>query len=121
MAGGSFSRHLHALLGDSSTSCRAADGPRIEWMRVGGKLFVKAARVLTLEQSPDSIHVTLRLRGENTIEHLNAAHVINCTGPDTDVASRDALLRSSIRDGLCTPDELGLGLLTSAEGARRPA
>ena len=43
--------------------------------------------------------------------------MINCTGPDTDLARVDVPLVRSLREsGLVRPDELGLGLDTDDDG-----
>ena len=43
--------------------------------------------------------------------------MINCTGPDTDLARvRDPLVAALRRDGLIRPDELGLGLDSDEDG-----
>ena len=43
--------------------------------------------------------------------------MINCTGPDTDLARvHDPLVQALRRDGLIRPDPLGLGLDTDEDG-----
>ena len=61
--------------------------------------------------------VTISRRGSRATEELRVGKVINCTGPDTDLARVDDPLVRSLRDGgLVRPDELGLGLDTDDEG-----
>ena len=58
-----------------------------------------------------------RRRGCSEFEDLIVDRVINCTGPDYDLArTRDPLLRSLVRDGLAVPDAHGLGLRTGRHG-----
>ena len=49
---------------------------------------------------------------------LRVAYVVNCTGPDGDVAcSDDSLVRSLLARGLIVRDRLGMGVETAADGA----
>lgn len=49
---------------------------------------------------------------------LHIDHVINCTGPDTDISrTTDRLTRALLDRGLIVRDHLGLGALTAADGA----
>jgi uncharacterized NAD(P)/FAD-binding protein YdhS len=50
-------------------------------------------------------------------EELRVGKVINCTGPDTDLARVGVPLVQALRErGLVSPDELGLGLDTDDDG-----
>lgn len=49
---------------------------------------------------------------------IHVSHVVNCTGPDTDVRrSTDPFVQSLLHRGLIVRDALGLGVETSEEGA----
>src|SRR5205085_3836044 len=62
----------------------------------------------------DADGVTARL-GSGAIR---VGHVVNCTGPDTDVRrSRDALVRAMLTRGQIVPDALALGVETTDDGA----
>ena len=64
-----------------------------------------------------AVVVTLRRRGATSVEALRVGKVINCTGPDTDLARvNDPLVQDLRRAGLIRPDELGLGLDTDEHG-----
>jgi uncharacterized NAD(P)/FAD-binding protein YdhS len=79
---------------------------RIEAMRESGRLEVAAARVARVEGD----RVTLARRGGGELRRRFDA-VINCTGPEGDVARiGDPLIRSLLASGLARPDGLGLGL-----------
>ena len=59
----------------------------------------------------------MRRRRTAAPETIRVGKVINCTGPDTDLARvRDPLIAALRRDGLVRPDELGLGLDSDADG-----
>lgn len=62
----------------------------------------------------DAGGVTAVLGGET----VHVAHVVNCTGPDTDVArSRDPLVRVLLSRGSIVRDRHGLGVETAGDGA----
>lgn len=80
-------------------------------MRARGDLVVRAARLVSMNDSGDEVSVTLRGRGEANAERLTVATVINCTGPEGDVrALRDPLINQVVADGIARPDALGIGL-----------
>jgi uncharacterized NAD(P)/FAD-binding protein YdhS len=82
------------------------------------KLHVHAGRLLRLELAGSQIRVSWRPRGSDEIKTLLVDRVINCSGADYDPGrSRDPLMRSLLLQGLATPDALGLGLRTGAQGA----
>jgi uncharacterized NAD(P)/FAD-binding protein YdhS len=79
---------------------------RIEGMRASGGLEIAAARVVRV----DGDLVTLARRGGGEIRRSFDA-VINCTGPEGDIARiADPLIRSLLESKRARPDRLGLGL-----------
>jgi uncharacterized NAD(P)/FAD-binding protein YdhS len=81
-----------------------------------GTLSVAAGNVERYAEDGDGVTVTIRRRG-GTMEQLRVGKVINCTGPDTDLARvDDPLVQALRRDGLIRPDELGLGMDTDEQG-----
>jgi uncharacterized NAD(P)/FAD-binding protein YdhS len=79
---------------------------RIDAMRASGQLEVAAARVARVEGDL----VTLARRAGGEIRRRFDA-VINCTGPEGDIARiGDPLIRSLLASGRARPDPLGLGL-----------
>lgn len=79
---------------------------RIEAMRASGRLEVAAARVVRVEGD----RVTLARRGGGELRRRFGA-VINCTGPEGDIARvGDPLIRSLLASKRARPDRLGLGL-----------
>ena len=82
-----------------------------------GRLHVIAGRLERLSDDGDAVLVTFSRRGTTTLESLRVGKVLNCTGPDTDLARvRDPLVAALRRDGLIRPDELGLGLDSDEDG-----
>jgi uncharacterized NAD(P)/FAD-binding protein YdhS len=79
---------------------------RIEAMRRSGRLEVAAARIARV----DGDEVTLARRGGGEIRRRFET-MINCTGPQGDIARvEDPLIRSLLASGRARPDRLGLGL-----------
>jgi uncharacterized NAD(P)/FAD-binding protein YdhS len=82
-----------------------------------GRLHVIAGRLERLSDDGDAVLVTFSRRGTTTLESLRVGKVLNCSGPDTDLARvRDPLVAALRRDGLIRPDELGLGLDSDEDG-----
>jgi uncharacterized NAD(P)/FAD-binding protein YdhS len=89
----------------------------VESLIASGALEVIAGRVEGYAEERDAIVVTLRRRSSTSSELLRVGKVINCTGPDTDLARvNDPLVQSLRRTGLIRPDPLGLGLDTDEHG-----
>ena len=91
---------------------------RLTHLRETGRLQVHAGRLESLQLEATGVAVRWRPRGRVDLAHSVVDRVINCTGPDYDLArTRDPLLRSLVRDGLAMPDPHGLGLRTGRNGA----
>jgi uncharacterized NAD(P)/FAD-binding protein YdhS len=89
----------------------------VETLIAAGALEVIAGRVDGYAEDGDGVVVTISRRGSRATEELRVGKVINCTGPDTDLARvNDPLVRSLRDSGLVRPDELGLGLDTDDDG-----
>ncbi len=79
---------------------------RIEAMRASGRLEIAAARIVRVEGDT----LTLARRGGGEIRGRFAA-VINCTGPEGDIARiPDPLIRNLLESKRARRDRLGLGL-----------
>lgn len=87
-------------------------------LMAGGRLQVKAARVVAVEPGQDGLALALRPRGATATTTMAADCVIQATGLDTAVAyASDPLLAQLLRDRLVVPDPLRLGIAATAEGA----
>lgn len=83
-----------------------------------GRLKIAAARLQDLREDGDAVRATILRRGGPVPETLSFSRVINCTGPDTDLARIDDPLIGSLRAaGAIVPDPLGLGARTDEHGA----
>jgi uncharacterized NAD(P)/FAD-binding protein YdhS len=83
-----------------------------------GELSIVAGRLVSFTEQVDSVEVTLRLRQQRDLQSLKVSSVVNCTGPETNIARlADPLMQSLRVKGLIQPDALGLGLELSDKSA----
>lgn len=88
---------------------RVAD--RLAAMQARGQLEVVAGKTISAIENADGITVTWRRRGSDSPETLTAQRVINCTGPQGDLArTTEPLLATLHRRGVIRPDPAHLGL-----------
>ena len=89
----------------------------VESMRESGAVELLPARVARVVETPTGVTVTYVPRDGAAPRELVVGKVINCTGPDTDLARvRDPLIRALREHGTIRPDPLGLGLDTDEDG-----
>ncbi len=113
-----FLRHLLPFWETHRHRAAPATSQRIRLLRECGDLKIISGRITGVQPSADGVRVTIKPRGKGTGEILRVAHIINCTGPDTDLArSGGRLLHSAIRTGITRQDELHLGLDSAPDGA----
>lgn len=80
-----------------------------------GSTEVIAARLLSATRTADGLRVT------TTARELDAAWLVNCTGPERDLDRlASPLVRSLRARGLVTRDALGLGVHSDGEGLASP-
>jgi len=84
---------------------------RLAAMIERGQLEIVAGKTVEAEEGPDGIAVTWRRRGSDSPEMLLAQRVINCTGPQSDLArTTEPLLATLTRRGVIRPDAAHIGL-----------
>ena len=89
----------------------------VESLVASGALELIAGRIERYAEEPEAVVVTLRRRGSRSSDELRVGKIVNCTGPDTDLARvNDPLVQDLRRAGLIRPDPLGLGLDTDEDG-----
>jgi uncharacterized NAD(P)/FAD-binding protein YdhS len=82
-----------------------------------GRLTLHAGRLTRLEKVDSGFAAQWRKKATAELRALTVDRVINCTGPDYQIArSPDPLWRHLLREGMIVPDALHLGLHTSALG-----
>lgn len=75
-----------------------------------GQLVRCKGRLIAIVEDGADLVLSYRSR-DGCMQHLRAAHVINCSGPQFDVSRLDhPLVVSALQQGLARPDPLGLGL-----------
>ncbi len=80
-----------------------------------GQLTICAGKPMAYEPVPRGTQVTWRPRATNDRRQIIARRIVNCTGPQGDLArSTEPLLRSLIADGYATADANRLGLAVDA-------
>ncbi|MBL6749296.1 MAG: FAD-dependent oxidoreductase [Nevskia sp.] len=86
-------------------------------VRSGG-LQLLAGRLLAFEEQADAVEALVRPRQQAGTLRLRVHRVVNCTGPESNYRRLNHPLIVGLRErGLIQPDSLGLGLLTTAQGA----
>ncbi|PRX27338.1 putative NAD(P)/FAD-binding protein YdhS [Paraburkholderia sp. BL18I3N2] len=79
-----------------------------------GLLQLIRGRVTSYQESLNHVDICIQLRGGTHVRNVRVGYVINCTGPATDLRRiDDRLISQLLKDGLISPDMLGLGLRTS--------
>lgn len=112
-----FLRHLRSFWETHRHRSAPATSVRIEAMRSRGQLRVHSARLLAYTSGEQQVSVTVCPRGASGTQTLRVQRVINCTGPNTNLASvTDPLIRQLRTARLVRPDELGLGLDANESG-----
>ncbi len=81
-----------------------------------GQVKILRGRIEDIEHHPLRAALNVTVRHADSIRTLEAAWIVNCTGPEPDPArSTNPLLQSLLGDGLARPDALGLGLAVDSE------
>jgi uncharacterized NAD(P)/FAD-binding protein YdhS len=87
-------------------------------MEAEGQIRFHTGRITDYREENGRADITYRERGAETIKHLHAHRVINCTGSETDCRRiDDSLITSLFVQGLARPDALFLGLDVDPGGA----
>jgi uncharacterized NAD(P)/FAD-binding protein YdhS len=93
---------------------------RIEAARASGQLYIHAGRITGFALAGNAAEVSWRPRGKSATQSLHVDRLINCTGPETDIArSPDPLFQSLLSTGMARPDPLGLGFDVTEDGRFR--
>src|SRR5438270_739950 len=82
-----------------------------------GRLVVRSGAVNSVAVDAGALRVSMGGAGSRIVD-LRVGHVVNCTGPSTNVAATsDPLLRSLLASGAARSDPLGLGFDVSDDGS----
>lgn len=89
-------------------------------MQVSGALKILPGTLYYVGSDQDGLTVAYRKRGTNRVETLRPALVLNCTGPEYDIAVSDHKLLRNLRDrGLITVGPLRIGIELTAGGTAK--
>ena len=106
-----FLRHLRPWWDIHRHRLAPAVSDRVDALIAAGRLTVHQAKVLRIAMAGEAVSVDIRRRGTEQIDTLQAAAVVNCSGPGSNYRRiRDPLILSLLRGGLIQPDPLRLGL-----------
>lgn len=91
---------------------------RIADLQTEERLTIRAGRLTAAALIADGLTADVRLRGADADWSVEAAALINCSGPSSDYyRARDPIVQAALEQGLARPDPLNLGLDVTAEGA----
>jgi uncharacterized NAD(P)/FAD-binding protein YdhS len=83
-----------------------------------GTLRMIAGRTEEIQVAPGALHVSIRPRGEADTLRIAAGRIINCSGPEHNVAKLTSpLIRSLIERSYLVPHPLQIGASVAADGA----
>jgi uncharacterized NAD(P)/FAD-binding protein YdhS len=112
-----FLRHLRAWWDVHRHRAPAVTLSRIEELRRRKRLAVAAGRLVEARRIDGGIAVSWRERGSQKLHEELVDAVVNVTGPDSDPRRAICpLVQSLVEQGLCLPDETGLGWGADADG-----
>lgn len=112
-----FFRHVRPFWDAHRHRMSTGVATRVEALIAGGQLSIVAGRISACARDGDRVAVDVQRRSGSTQQYRVDAFV-NCTGPDGDFAhSADALIAGLRTHERITPDELGIGIETTEDGA----
>lgn len=111
-----FLHHMRWLWESTRHRMAPASAATLQRMLDTGQMRVCAARILAVE-GDGPLTLTLRKRGTQRVETLDADVVVQAAGLDTAIAyAKHPLLSQLLRDGLAAPDALHLGVNAQPDG-----
>jgi uncharacterized NAD(P)/FAD-binding protein YdhS len=91
---------------------------RFEALRAAGRIRTESKAIVSLEPHGDRVRAFLRSPGATDLDEVEVDRVVNCSGAGSDLRRQaPPLLAGLLAAGAARPDELGLGLDVSADGA----
>ena len=106
-----FLRHLRPWWDVHRHKLAPAVGAAIETMQAEAQLAVAAGRLLSIDPAEGGAEVRFRPRGRPEVERLRVARIVNCTGPETDIARLgEPLLDALLAAGRIRQDPLRIGV-----------
>ena len=113
---GRFLRHLRAWWDVHRHKVAPAVGATIAAMQADARLAIAAGKLVSAQAEDGKALVRYRPRGSDRVETLRVAQIVNCTGPEVDIArAGEPLLDSLIAAGRIRPDPLRIGIDVDGE------
>ncbi len=111
-----FLRHLRPWWDVHRHKLAPAVGATIETMRAEARLAVAGGRIVSIERIEGGAEIRFRIRGQEKVEQLRVARIINCTGPESDIAKAgEPLLDALLAAGAIRQDALRVGIDVDAQ------
>jgi len=105
-----WSIHRHRMAPEINT--------QIKSLQQNGTLRIVPGRIYYVGSDEEGLTVAYRKRGANRLETIRAALVLNCTGPEHDIAASSHRLLKNLRDRkLISVDSLRMGISTTETGS----
>jgi uncharacterized NAD(P)/FAD-binding protein YdhS len=112
-----FHRHVRPFWDAHRHRMATRMAERVNALIVTQALTIVAGRIAACAPDGNQVAVDVRRR-DGTVDYRIVDVVINCTGPDGDLArSNDPLVASLRTSGALVPDRLGIGMETREDGA----
>lgn len=106
-----FLRHLRPWWDVHRHRIAPAVADRIGAMERDGRLAFAAGKLAAVEAAGEGAVVSWRPRGQDAPRRLHVRRIVNCTGPELDVArAGDPLLSALLATGRIRPDGLRIGV-----------
>jgi uncharacterized NAD(P)/FAD-binding protein YdhS len=106
-----FLRHLRPWWDVHRHKLAPAVGATIEAMQSAGRLSIAAGRLVSATAEGNRAVLRFRARGSDAVETLRVARIVNCTGPEADIArAGEPLLAALLQSGRIRADVLRVGI-----------
>jgi uncharacterized NAD(P)/FAD-binding protein YdhS len=106
-----FLRHLRPWWDVHRHRIAPSIAERIEGMERSGRLAVASGKIVSISPGKGRAAVEWRPRGSDDVQRVQAARVVNCTGPQMDIArAGEPLLDRLIETGRIRPDVCRIGI-----------
>jgi uncharacterized NAD(P)/FAD-binding protein YdhS len=88
----------------------------LQQLRINGQLKIISGKLLDIQEKEGEISVKYYDKKDKKDASMQVVRVINCTGPETDLAkTTDNFLSNALNKGYLTQDALKLGLCTDVK------
>lgn len=106
-----FLRHLRPYWDVHRHRLAPAVAAKVEAMERAGKLAFRAGKLMGVQTSGDTAELRWRPRGSDAAAQLQVRRIVNCTGPQGDIARADEpLLANLLASGRIRADVCRLGI-----------